>query len=184
MRNYLLLTTAIATAATFGAISIDNANAKTVSKTTEYEVITTSETTPINFANFDLDNDGIYTMEEVGEELFYAFDQDGNEVLDKGEWEDKLVLTIQPVQKTTAVHIDYDDDGELDTATYTYERFYQDSGLIRFDDNANGLSAAEFIDEPFMVMDDNDTRTIDLQEWKEAYLVDVVPHLEPERYNN
>lgn len=184
MKNYLLLTTAIATAATFGAISMDNANAKTVSKTTEYEVITTSETDPVNFTKFDLDNDGIYTMEEVGEELFYAFDQDGNEVLDKGEWEDKLVLTIQPVQKTTAVRIDYDDDGELDTATYTYERFYEDTGLIRFDDNANGLSAAEFIDEPFMVMDDNDTRTIDLQEWKEAYLIDVVPHLEPERYNN
>lgn len=48
-------------------------------------------------------------------------------------------------------------------------------------DNANGLSAAEFIDEPFMVMDDNNTRAIDIQEWKEAYLVDVVPHLEPER---
>ena len=38
MKNYLLLTTAIATAATFGAISIDNANAKTVSKTTQDKI--------------------------------------------------------------------------------------------------------------------------------------------------
>lgn len=183
MKNFLLLTTAIASA-TFGMASINSADAKTVSKTTEYEVISTSETTPVNFKKFDMDNDGIYTMPEVGEELFYAFDQDGNEVLDKGEWEDKLVLTIQPVQKTTAIRIDYDDDGELDTATYTYERFYEDSGLARFDHNSNGLSAEEFIDEPFMVMDDNDTRTIDIQEWEEAYLGNVVPHLEPERYND
>lgn len=140
--------------------------------------------TPINFSTFDVNNDGILSMPEVGERLFYAFDRDGNEVIDNIEFDKKSVLTITPMEKRTFIFVDYDNNGTVDESAYSYETFLQRSKLMRFDDDRDGLTPAEFINQSFLKLDDNDDHVIDLEEWKEAYIEMVIPLVaEQERYN-
>lgn len=138
----------------------------------------------INFSAFDTNKDGKYSMKEVGEKLFYVFDRDGNEVIDNIEWDKRSMYTITPMEKETLKFVDYNADGMIDVSTMTYETFYKESGLIRFDKNKNGLSASEFIDTGFEELDDNDDKMIDIEEWKEAYIVSTKNAVdEPENYN-
>ena len=60
----------------------------------------------IYFSKFDLNNDGLYGKSEVGERLFYAFDLDGNQVIDNIEWDKKTVLTVTPMEKQVYVKIE------------------------------------------------------------------------------
>ena len=56
--------------------------------------------------------------------------------------------------------------------------------MILFDENKNGLSAAEFIDANFNVLDIDDSKTIELDEWKSAYTEMTTPkNAQQERYN-
>lgn len=138
----------------------------------------------INFSDFDINNDGMYSKSEVGEKLFYTFDLDGNEVIDNKEWDNRSVYTITPMEKETFKFVDYNSDGYTELSSYNYDQFYKESALILFDKNKNGLSAAEFIDTGFQELDDNDNNTIELDEWKEAYTLMTKPKsAEQERYN-
>jgi hypothetical protein len=170
-----LLTTAV----------ISTAGAETVRTEVRTETQTLEDVNQIPFSMFDVNKDGIFEKEEVGEQLFYVFDRDGNEVIDNIEWDMKSVYTIMPMEKTTYKFVDYDDDGLTDETTYTYETFYKASGLIRFDNNQDGLSPAEFIGVGFLNLDDSGNKMIELEEWKEAYTVSLSPkNAEMERYNN
>ena len=137
-----------------------------------------------NFSAFDLNLDGTLSMKEVGTKLFYIFDTDGNEVIDNIEFDHKQVMTIIPMEKDTYTYIDWDNDGDTDQATFTYETFFKESGLMRFDDNMDGLSAADFIEYSFLELDDDNSKVIELNEWKEAYeQSSSPPNAEQERYN-
>ncbi|MCK6419185.1 MAG: hypothetical protein L6Q57_09730 [Alphaproteobacteria bacterium] len=138
----------------------------------------------VNFSAFDRNKNGAYSMIEVGERLFEAFDLDHNEMIDNTEWDRKTVMTITPMERQTFTFVDYDDDTMPENSTYTYETFYRASGLIKFDHNQNGLSAAEFIDAGFQWLDDDEDNLINLEEWKEAYMQTRPEHDQPERYNN
>ena len=124
----------------------------------------------INFSAFDTNKDGLYAKSEVGKKLFYSFDADGNEVIDNIEWDMPSVFTIVPMEKETYTFVDYNSDGYTELSTYTYDQFYQESALIVFDENKNGLSAAEFIEVGFQELDSDDNGTIELDEWEDAYL--------------
>ncbi|MAI61811.1 MAG: hypothetical protein CBB87_04850 [Micavibrio sp. TMED27] len=138
----------------------------------------------INFSEFDINEDGLYAKSEVGEKLFYVFDRDNNKVIDNIEWNNRSLYTIIPMEKEVYRFVDYNDDGYTDLSSYNYRAFYQESGLIRFDENKNGLSAAEFIETGFQELDDNDNNIIELDEWKEAYTEMTKPkNAEQERYN-
>jgi Ca2+-binding EF-hand superfamily protein len=138
----------------------------------------------IRFSAFDLNKDGVYSKEEVGEKLFQVFDQDGNHVIDNIEWTKRSVYTIMPMEKTTYKFVDYNHDGIAEEATYTYEEFYAASGLIRFDKDKNGLSPREFIGEGFEVLDDSENKMIELEEWKEAYIESLSPeNAQQDNYN-
>ena len=175
---------------TFSAVALVTALAaypvvaETVHTKTYVETSDVIDERKINFSAFDVNEDGMYAKSEVGEKLFYVFDQDGNEVIDNLEWSDKSMYTITPMEKETFKFVDSDDDGYTDLSTYTYETFYKESGLIRFDNDKDGLSAEEFIGVGFQELDDNDNNTIELDEWSEAYTEMTAPETaEQERYN-
>lgn len=137
----------------------------------------------INFVVFDTNKDGIFSMKEVGERLFESFDRDSNGLIDNIEWDNKTVMTITPMQEEKYKFVDYDNDGNTDKSVYTYETFYQASGLIGFDKNQDGLSAADFIDTPFLELDKNNDKMLSLKEWEEAYKLSRMKHDQPENYN-
>jgi hypothetical protein len=160
------------------------AQAETVTTRTVVEQKEISGVQKTNFSAFDLNNDHVLSMAEVGEKLFYIFDTDGNEVIDNIEFNQKRVMTIIPMEKETFTYVDFDNDGQAERAAHTHESFIQKSGLMRFDDEMDGLSAADFIENSFLELDDDTSKAIELEEWKEAYTV-MVSHsnAEQERYN-
>lgn len=194
------------TAAALSILSIGTAGAETAVTTTESTttqtiikpvptntVTSTTQTvvTPVdlpnmektNFSAFDLNKDGILDMVEVGTKLFYIFDTDGNEVIDNIEFENKKVMTIIPMEKETFKFVDYNGDGAADDTSYTHEAFFKTSGLMRFDQNMDGLSPHDFVEQTFLVLDDNNSKAIELDEWKEAYIKYARPPVaEQERY--
>lgn len=162
-----------------------NAQAETVKTQTIIQGKQTPGVKSVDFSAFDINKDGILTMEEVGENLFYMFDTDGNEVIDNIEWDNVNVYTITPMEKQTFTYVDFNDDGVAEHATYTYEQFWKESQLVRFDEDADGLSPSEFINVGFQKLDINDNNTIELKEWKKGYIETVIPEsAEQERYNN
>ena len=161
-----------------------SAKAETVHTETHVKTQDLEGVQKVNFSDFDLNNDGTFSKEEVGEHLYYLFDQDGNEVIDNIEWSQKNVYTITPMEKETYKFIDYNGDGYTDVSTYSYDTFYEESGLIMFDKNKNGWSAEEFIETSFQELDDNDNNIIDLEEWKAAYTEMTIPEVaKQDKYN-
>jgi len=193
-----LLLTSVACAACVMPLTVSahdtniDADAKMETKTSETTVTTQTYVdtqnidgvNKINFASFDLNNDGLYSKSEVGEKLFYSFDRDGNEVIDNIEWDERSVYTVIPMEKETFTFVDYNSDGYTELSDYNYDQFYKESALILFDKNKDGLSAAEFIEVGFQELDDNDNNTIELDEWTEAYTeMTHAKNAEQERYN-
>ena len=160
------------------------AQAETVTTRTYVQPADVPGLKEVNFTVFDVNGDGIFTMPEVGERLFHSFDKDSNGYIDNIEWKHKAVMTITPMEKETFKFVDTDDDGLVEESTYTYQTFYQASGLTRFDGNANGLSAAEFIDTGYREIDGDDDQLISLKEWEEVYLASRPQQDKPENYNN
>lgn len=180
--TYKILTYSTALLAIF-AMS-PQANAETVKTTTIHEAKDLPEMKKTDFSVFDVNKDGEFSKQEVGEKLFYVFDRDGNEVIDNVEWDRKSMMTIIPMEEHNYKFVDKNEDGYIDQSQYTYQEFFQTSGLIKFDKNYNGLSASEFIEEEFQALDDNDDNLISYEEWKEAYSKATSPeNAQPENYN-
>jgi hypothetical protein len=170
--------------AAFAALLAGPAMAETVITKTYVAPVDVENVNEINFTVFDVNNDGIYSMEEVGSRLFESFDTNNDELIDNTEWDDRQVLTIIPIEKETFRFVDYDDDNIVETSSYNYSTFYTASGLAKFDDNADGLSASDFVNASLQEMDDNEDNLINLEEWQEAYLQTRPEHNQPENYNN
>ncbi len=145
------------------------ASAETVNQVTTTHQIELPNTQKIDFKAFDLNHDGILSRSEVGEELFYIFDQDGNHVLDNHEYDRKTVLTVIPMKSETETSYDFDDDGKVDATKFTYDTFTEQSGLARFEKTPGGLSPREFTDKGFNELDVNHDHVLDIAEWKGAY---------------
>ena len=165
-------------------IPANAAKAETVVEKTYVQTKDLPDTNEIDFSAFDLNNDGSYSMTEVGEKLFYIFDTDGNEVIDNIEWDNKNFYTITPMEVEKFKFVDVDNDGQTDVASYTYDTFYKASGLIKFDEDQDGLSASEFIGVGFEKLDDSEDKTITLKEWQKAYLDTRPDHYRQETYQN
>ena len=173
-----------ATAAAIALFATAPVYAETVTTATTIAPQDVPGVTEVDFSTFDTNHDGVYSMEEVGDRLFESFDKDGNGSIDNNEWDEKTVMTIAPMKMETFQYVDKDDDGMAEESTYTYQTFYEASGLIKFDHNQNGLSAEEFIGVGFQKLDDDDNNLINKEEWREAYIAMVKPEsAEQERYN-
>lgn len=127
----------------------------------------------INFVDFDVNRDGIQSINEVGEMLFKLYDTDNNEVIDNKEYEVRAVVTVMPVQKDVVVSYDFDGDGLADQTKHTYETFMQNTMLTRYDRNLSGLSPYEFTGLDFMAADVNKDKAIDLKEWQGTYISSI-----------
>jgi hypothetical protein len=172
------------------------AQMQTVTTTTQAPTVTTTKDTfitqqdvpgtqKVNFSDFDANKDGTLSRNEVGGKLFYIFDTDGNQVIDNIEYTRPMVLTIIPMEKKEITTIDFNDDGVADSTSYSQEEFFEQSKLARFDQNKNGLSAREFLDRRvYWNLDDNKDKTVDIKEWKRAYIASLQPSAaNPNRYN-
>jgi len=182
VRNKIFMTTAILLMMG-GMAHADETTVITTKSTVSAQPM--EDTNIIDFSSFDHNHDNILSMAEVGEKLFYIFDTDGNEIIDNIEFEQNSMMTITPMEKETITLVDHHGDGTVEHTTYTYETFLKESQLIRFADDHDGLSPREFIGTSFLIMDDNNDKAIDLQEWKEGYItMTIPPNAEQERYNN
>jgi Ca2+-binding EF-hand superfamily protein len=179
MKSYKTLLLATATVGMIASAAFaETVNTKTVVQQQDIPGVN-----KINFMAFDLNGDGILSMREIGERLFELYDTDGNGSIDNIEVGRKAVMTIIPMEKMSATVVDIDDDGVADHKDMTYEKFIQQSHLARFDENKDGLTAAEFIGKGYEVLDDDQDKLISLEEWKEAYKESLhIPVNEPERY--
>jgi hypothetical protein len=79
----LLLATTAAVLLIAGGTSVQ---AETITETTVVKPVDQPHLNKVDFSAFDLNHDGILSMPEVGEKLFYIFDLDGNEVIDNIEF--------------------------------------------------------------------------------------------------
>lgn len=182
IKKYKLLF--LASTALIAVISGRLVYAETYKTTTITKQTEIANATPVDFSAFDLNQDSRLSMAEVGEKLFKVFDTDGNSIIDNIEFKNKKIITIVPMEKKTLTFVDYDSDGKDDEGHYTLETFSQKSQLSRFDKNNNGLSPAEFINVGFLELDDNNSKVIEIDEWKEAYTKMLhYPNAEQERYN-
>lgn len=159
------------------------ASAETVTTKTTVQQKDIPDVNKVNLTAFDLDKNGVLTMREVGSYLFGVFDTDGNGSIDNIEFKKKRFMTIIPMEKETLKLVDSDNDGNAEVVEQSYESFIKQSMLMRFDENKDGLSPNEFIGKGYEVLDDDEDRLINHEEWQEAYLQTVLPVNEPERYN-
>lgn len=140
----------------------------------------------IDFSEFDINKDGVFERDEVGEKLFTVFDRDKNGVIDNLEMK-KVSLKIKtPMEKKTIAVIDYRIPGKEQATRVSQEEFLQESKLAKFDKEGDGLSPLDFLEMPFNQVNVNDhDSVIDLYEWKRAYAATVKPlHMESFNYNN
>lgn len=160
------------------------------SATVTKDTVTVQQDVPgtkkVNFAAFDLNHDGRLSRNEVGTELFYIFDTDGNEVIDNIEYTKPMVLTIIPMEKQEITSVDFNDDGLPDNTTFNTDEFFKQSMLARFDKNHEGVSAQSFLNgRYYFTLDDNHDKTVDLKEFRSAYVKAITPSAaNPNRYNN
>jgi len=178
--------TLMASCAVLALLAINN---KVQAATIETKTVTTQQhqsgVDTVNFMAFDLNNDGVLSMSEVGEKLFAIFDRDNNGNIDNHEFDAKRVITIIPMEKETFRFVDYNNDGVAEETSHTYQTFMETSNLMRFDKDRDGLSAAEFIQVDYLKLDKNDDHLINMQEWKDAYIASrKYPNADQERYNN
>jgi hypothetical protein len=158
------------------------AQAETVVTQTYVQTKEAENVNNIDFTDFDVNKDGSYSMAEVGEKLFYLFDTDGNEVIDNVEWNKINFYTITPMEVESFRYVDSTNAGQYQLEDYSYDVFYKESGLMKFDEDKDGLSAAEFIDEGYEVLDTDEDKMITLKEWQRAYLESRPKHNQAESY--
>lgn len=166
------------------ALPIGAATAETVTTTTIVEPKVLPNVKRIDFMALDADGSSVLSMREVGDVLFKAFDGDSNGAIDNIEYDQKSVMTVIPMEKTTLTLVDDDSDGKAEHTTLTQEEFLQRSGLMRFDKKMDGLSPRDFMGSEVKAMDLNHNNLIELDEWQREYAIKVKPKAaEQKRYN-
>lgn len=160
------------------------AHAQTITTKTIVQQQDLPNVNKVNLTVFDMDKNGILSMNEVGRYLFGVFDADGNGSVDNIEFKKPMFMSIIPMERETLRLIDFDNDGTPDVSNHSSENFVKMSRLSRFDDNYNGLSANEFINQGYEELDDDNNRLINLHEWEKAYKKLVSPAVnDPALYN-
>lgn len=141
---------------------------------TSTEIIQTSAPTAIvkgdKELTYDVNGDGKVSMEEVADRLFYQLDVDGNEVLDNIEWDKPHVIAGIPFETVTVTKVDVDGDGVVEAEAVNVDVFMEQTGLEKFDNDGNGLSAHEFTGKSVLEMDTDGSGVIEKKEWESAYL--------------
>ncbi len=139
----------------------------------------------INLMEFDLNDDGRLTQEEVGEKLFKVFDRDHNGVIDNREMKKVGLITLAPMQRKTTETIEYKSLDHPTKTTINEEEFLHRSQLVKFDKDEDGLTPLDFLGMTFLKVNVKKDDVIDLYEWKRAYAESVRgKHQEQYNYND
>ena len=170
-------------AAVGALVAFSAAQAETIQQTTIETTTIAPGNTVLNVAELDVNNSGTISADEIGERLFYIYDQDGNEIIDNVEFDKNLNVTVVPVERETITVVDINNDGIAEESSYSMETFLRETRLALFDDHSDGLSAQDFIGVGFLNLDSNDDMAIDVKEWKSAYHVGMKPHDDSETFN-
>jgi len=125
----------------------------------------------LTFADFDLNHDGVLSMDEVAQKMFRIYDLDGNGVIDNNEYEQHTVVTFTPEEKTTITS--YTNEDPADGTKYTRESFMKASRLDSLTSVKQGLSPHEFIGRDFASVDVNHDHGIDMKEWRGTYIASI-----------
>ena len=157
--------------------------AETIQQTTiEHHTIAPGSNV-LKIDELDVNSSGTISTDEIGERLFYIYDQDGNEIIDNVEFDKSLVVSVVPVERETITVVDLNNDGIAEESSYTLETFMEETRLALFDKQPDGLSAKEFIGKGFLNLDSNDDMAIDINEWKAAYIANYKAHDDSETFN-
>lgn len=182
IRSMLL---AAASVALIGHFTIGAAHAETIKTTKTVVQQDLPGVKKFDINTFDTNKDGIISLEETGDHLFYLFDLDSNDIIDNIEFKKRTILTVIPVKEETMTFRDYNDDGHPEMSKYSYSTYIKKSGLYMFDKNKDGLSPQDFVNESFLEMDKNHSHVIEPDEWREAYVKSHLPEAAKQyRYNN
>jgi hypothetical protein len=167
---------ALAAVAGFSLLSAGAFSATTVETTTQQAPPPPGKRM-INLANFDLNKDGMLSTSEVGEMLFKIFDTDISGALDPLEFSNKSLLTVVPMEKATTISYDFNNDGIADKTVTTAETFMQETQLAKFDTFKDGMSPRDFANITFGEADTDGNGTVDLAEWRTAYMTRIAPEI-------
>jgi len=139
----------------------------------------------IDFTQFDINQDGVLSRDEVGETLFYVFDKDKNSLIDNIEMKKVGIIALTPMTKTTLEIIDYGSARKPQKTVVSEEDFLEQSQLAKFDKDNDGLSPLDFLGMSFNAVNVHDDGVIDLYEFQRAYAKSVRPlHEESFMYND
>jgi Ca2+-binding EF-hand superfamily protein len=140
-------------------------------KSGERHIISGRGERKLSFADFDLNHDGVLSMDEVAQKMFRIYDLDGNGVIDNQEYEQHTIITFTPEEKTTITS--YIDESGKDGTKYTRESFMKESRLSGLTSVKEGLSPHEFIGRDFKSVDVNHDHFIDMNEWRGTYIASL-----------
>src|ERR1700733_14752476 len=125
--KYLLVSTAFLACMSQASLSYSDTAVQTVTETPDHTIIKDTVTTEqpssvvktetiksgeqhiisgrgertLTFSDFDLNHDGVLSMDEVAQKMFRIYDLDGNGVIDNKEYEQHTIVTFTPEEKTT-----------------------------------------------------------------------------------
>ncbi len=123
----------------------------------------------IEIDDMDLNHDKRLVRTEVAEYLFYYFDRDGNESLDRIEYRRERELSFKPNEDSVLRMIDLDNDGFDDDVVYTNESFFKEAMIGDYDPDELPIDAKYFMDVSFLRLDTDHSRAIELDEWQKIY---------------
>lgn len=116
------------------------------------------------YAAWDADNSGMLEASEVSEEIFSAYDVNGNGYLDPGEWG---MLNNDLFETEYAFgEWDEDSDGRISDTEF-WDNFSTNEVLSAWDEDRNGLDPNEFCSMAFNVADVNQDGQLDQGEYDE-----------------
>lgn len=117
----------------------------------------------LSLIDLDINRDGVITSDEVGTALFKLYDRDGNGIIDKGEYERGIVVSVT-TGRVDASNLAYSLNGNIAPpgTPEAYDKLKSYTGLNRFETSSSGISPHDFLGKDM-------ARQMNLTTWLNLY---------------